>query len=77
MNGQMTPRNKTRELVQQEFYALLIAHADIRRLMTQAAEGSHQACEDLSFIHAVRVIRRRLPQVPHVSGQTQLWGSRV
>jgi len=63
LNGQMTLRSKTPELVRQEFYALLITHAAIRRLMTQAAEGSHQACEDLSFIHAVRVIKRRLPQV--------------
>jgi hypothetical protein len=54
-------RSKRPELVEQEFYALLLTHAAIRRLMTQAAAATAQAAEDLSFIHAVRVIKRRLP----------------
>ena len=54
-------RSKRPELVEQEFYALLLAHAAIRRLMTQAAANTAQAAEDLSFIHAVRVLKRRLP----------------
>ncbi len=54
-------RSKRPELVEQEFYALLLAHAAIRRLMTQAATATDQAAEDLSFIHAVRVLKRRLP----------------
>jgi len=54
-------RSKRPELVEQEFYALLLTHAAIRRLMTQAAAATTQAAEDLSFIHAVRVIKRRLP----------------
>jgi len=54
-------RSKRPELVEQEFYALLLAHAAIRRLMTQAAAATTQAAEDLSFIHAVRVLKRRLP----------------
>ena len=54
-------RSKRPALVEQEFYALLLAHAAVRRLMTQAATGTSQAAEDLSFIHAVRVLRRRLP----------------
>lgn len=54
-------RSKRPELVEQEFYALLLAHAAIRRLMTQAAAATGQAAEDLSFIHAVRVLKRRLP----------------
>lgn len=54
-------RSKRPELVEQEFYALLLAHAAIRRLMTQAAIATDQAAEDLSFIHAVRVLKRRLP----------------
>lgn len=49
------------DLVQQEFYALLLTHAAIRRLMTQAAATTQQAAEDLSFVHAVRVLKRRLP----------------
>ncbi|CAB1368964.1 IS4 family transposase [Denitratisoma oestradiolicum] len=54
-------RSKRPELAEQEFYALLLAHSAIRRLMTQAAAASGQAAEDLSFIHAVRVLKRRLP----------------
>jgi IS4 transposase len=54
-------RSKRPELVEQEFYALLLAHAAIRKLMSQAAEKTHQAAEDLSFVHAVRVLKRRLP----------------
>ncbi len=54
-------RSKRPELVEQEFYALLLAHAAVRRLMTQAAQATQQAAEDLSFIHAVRVLKRRLP----------------
>lgn len=54
-------RSKRPELAEQEFYALLLAHSAIRRLMTQAAAATDQAAEDLSFIHAVRVLKRRLP----------------
>jgi len=63
----------TPELVREELYALLMTHAAIRRLMTQAAEDSHQACEDLSFIHAVRVIKRRLPQVAFSPRHRKRW----
>lgn len=58
---QVILRSKRADLVEQEFYALLLAHAAIRRLMTQAAAATQQAAEDLSFVHAVRVLRRRLP----------------
>lgn len=57
----VTLRSKRADLVEQEFYALLLTHAAIRRLMTQAADKTQQAAEDLSFIHAVRVLKRRLP----------------
>ena len=60
-NRDVVLRSKRPELVEQEFYALLLAHAAIRRLMTQAAAATAQAAEDLSFIHAVRVLQRRLP----------------
>ncbi len=56
-------RSKRPELVKQEFYALLLVHAAIRHLMTDAAAQTGQAAQDLSFIHAVRVIHRRLPAV--------------
>lgn len=57
----LTLRSKRPELVRQEFYAWLLVHAAIRRMMTQAAIVSAQAAQDLSFVHAVRVLKRRLP----------------
>ena len=45
----------------QEFYALLMAHAAIRGLMSEAAIRTDQASEDLSFVHTLNVLRRRLP----------------
>ncbi|MBU2773494.1 hypothetical protein HMI48_06185 [Acidithiobacillus ferrooxidans] len=54
-------RSKRPELVEQEFYALLLVHAAVRHLMTEAAAQTGQAAQDLSFIHAVRVLHRRLP----------------
>jgi hypothetical protein len=61
LNDSMTLRSKTPELVRQEFYALLIAHAAIRRLIVMAAQQTSKAAEDLSFTAAVNVLRRRLP----------------
>ena len=55
------PELERPERVEQEFHALLLAHAAIRRLMTQATAATGQTAEDLSSIHAVRVLRRRLP----------------
>ena len=46
-------RSKRPELVEQEFYALLLVHAAIRHLMTEAAAQTGQAAQVLSFIHAV------------------------
>ncbi|MDP2829266.1 MAG: IS4 family transposase, partial [Sulfuricellaceae bacterium] len=58
---QVILRSKRADLVEQEFYALLLTHAAIRRLMTQAADRTQEAAEDLSFVHAVRVLKRRFP----------------
>jgi hypothetical protein len=60
---QVIMRSKRPELVAQEFYALLLTHAAIRQLMTEAADRTQQSAEDLSFIHAVRVLQRRMPSV--------------
>lgn len=54
-------RSKTPDLVRQEFYGLLLAHFAIRRLMHQAALKQDEDPDHLSFVHAVRVIRRKLP----------------
>lgn len=54
-------RSKTPELVLQESYGLLMAHFAIRGLMHEAALKEDVDPDCLSFIHAVRVVRRKLP----------------
>jgi len=54
-------RSKTPDLVRQEFYGLLLAHFAIRGLMHEAALKVDEDPDRLSFLHAVRVIRRKLP----------------
>jgi len=54
-------RSKTPELVKQEFYGLMLAHFAIRGLMHEAALKGDTDADTLSFIHTVRVIRRKLP----------------
>lgn len=55
-------RSKTPDLVQQELWGLLLAHFAIRQLMAQAAWSSRLDPDRLSFTHAVRVVKRKLPQ---------------
>ena len=54
-------RSKTPDLVRQEFYGLLLAHFAIRGLMHEAALKGNEDPDRLSFLHAVRVLRRKLP----------------
>lgn len=54
-------RSKTPELVRQEFYGLLLAHFAVRGLMHEAALKAEEDPDRLSFVHAVRVVRRKLP----------------
>ena len=54
-------RSKTPELVRQEFYGLMMAHFAVRGLMHEAAIAADVDPDELSFVHAVRVIRRKLP----------------
>jgi hypothetical protein len=53
-------RSKTPDLVRQEFYGLLMAHFAIRGLMHEAALKVNEDPDRLSFLHAVRVIRRKM-----------------
>jgi hypothetical protein len=53
-------RSKTPDLVRQEFYGLLMAHFAIRSLIHEAALKVDEDPDRLSFIHAVRVIRRKI-----------------
>jgi Insertion element 4 transposase N-terminal/Transposase DDE domain len=60
--AQIVLRSKTPELVQQEFYGLLMAHFAIRGLMHEAALQADEDPDRLSFVHAVRVVQRRMPR---------------
>jgi hypothetical protein len=55
-------RSKTPDLVQQEFYGLLMAHFAVRGLMHEAALQADEDPDRLSFIHAIRVVQRRMPR---------------
>ena len=54
-------RSKTPELVRQEFRGLLLARFAVRGLMHEAALRADEDPDRLSFLHAVRVVRRKLP----------------
>ena len=59
--AQIVLRSKTPDLVRQEFYGLLLAHFAVRGLMHEAALQADEDPDRLSFLHAVRVVRRKLP----------------
>jgi hypothetical protein len=59
--AQMVLRSKTPDLVRQEFYGLMLAHFALRGLMHEAALKAGEDPDRLSFVHAIRVIRRKLP----------------
>lgn len=56
--AQIVLRSKTPELVQQEFFGLLMAHFAIRGLMHEAALKADEDPDRLSFLHSVRVVQR-------------------
>jgi hypothetical protein len=53
-------RSKTPDLAIQEFYGLLLAHYAIRGVMHEAALQAKLPPNRLSFVHSVRVVRRKL-----------------
>ena len=53
-------RSKTPDLVRQEFYGLMMAHFAVRGLMHEVALKANEDPDRLSFLHAVRVVRRKL-----------------
>jgi hypothetical protein len=59
--AQIVLRSKTPDLVRQEFYGLLLAHFAVRGLMHEAALQAGEDPDRLSFVHAIRVVRRKLP----------------
>ena len=64
-------RSKTPDLVRQEFYGLMMAHFAIRSLIHEAALKADEDPDRLSFIHAVRVIRRKLSAAVAISPSSQ------
>ena len=67
-------RSKTPDLVRQEFYGLLLAHFAVRGLMHEAALRADEDPDRLSFLHAVRVVRRKIARFASIppSGQESI-----
>jgi hypothetical protein len=65
--AQIVLRSKTPELVEQQFWGLLLAHFAIRGLMHEAALKADEDPDRLSFLHAVRVVQRRLARYAAIS----------
>lgn len=67
-------RSKTPDLVKQEFYGLMMAHFAVRGLMHEAALRADEDPDRLSFLHAVRVVRRKIARFASLppSGQESL-----
>src|SRR3954471_2138099 len=59
--GQLMLRSRRADLAEQELYALLLVHLALRGLMVEASRQGGCDPDTLSFIHAVRVVRRHLP----------------
>jgi hypothetical protein len=58
---QVVLRSKMPSLVEQEFYGLLLTHYALRRVMHEAALKGKTDPDEVSFVHTIRVIRRKLP----------------
>lgn len=69
--AQIVLRSKTPALVEQEFWGLLLAHYAIRGLMHEAALKVDEDPDRLSFLHAVRVVQRRLARFAAISPSEQ------
>ena len=67
-------RSKTPDLVRQEFYGLMMAHFAVRGLMHEAALKANEDPDKLSFVHAVRVVRRKIARFASIppSGQESI-----
>ena len=53
-------RSRKPEMVEQEIWGLLLAHYGIRHLMREAADQAELDPDRLSFIRALRVVRRQV-----------------
>jgi hypothetical protein len=64
-------RSKTPDLVRQEFYGLMMAHFAVRGLMHEAALKADEDPDRLSFLHAVRVVRRKMARFASIPPSAQ------
>ena len=62
-------RSKRPDLVRQEFYGFMMAHYAIRGIMHEAALKADEDPDRLSYVHAVRVIRRKMTVAAVISPQ--------
>ena len=65
-----TLRSRTPELVRQEIWATLLAHYAVRSFMCEAADDIGEDPDRLSFIRAIRVIRRQIENQAGFSPRT-------
>lgn len=54
-------RSKLPDLVRQDVFGLLLAHYGVRCVMHDAALSEDISTEELSFVHTLRVVHRKLP----------------
>ena len=59
--GRLMLRSRRADLVEQEVYGLLLVHLALRQLIYEASRQVGCDPDHLSFLHAVRVVRRHLP----------------
>ena len=58
---QVVLRSQTPDLVRQEFYGFLMLHFAVRSFMHEAALTVNRDPDELSFLHAVQVLKRHAP----------------
>lgn len=63
-------RSQTPAGVVQEMYALSLAHFVVRKVMVEAARTISTDVDRISFSGALRIIRRRLPELTHTPSST-------
>ena len=56
-------RSKTPDMIHQEFWAMLIAHFAIRKMMALSAADNSLDPDDLSFTAALNIVKRKGPQI--------------
>jgi hypothetical protein len=59
--SRLTLRSKTAELVEQEFWGMMIAHRVLRSLMHEAALRQNLDPDKISMVHTIRVVKRTMP----------------